>query len=221
MHDDINRYMKENYQAVLYTGLVGKMMKHIHRTIENGHIHKVKRILEVGAGQGQHLNFVEQEFDLYVETDVTDYRTTKSKKSKFKVVDAEDLGDFRDEYFDRVIATCLLTHLTNPEKALREWRRVTKGHGYLDIWVPCEMGILLRISQKIFTKRKVLKFGVDYDSIQYTEHRNHFPMMNLLLKQVFHQDEIEILGIPFSRLPWDFTLVRIYRIRKIHSKPIS
>ncbi len=38
MHDDINRYMKENYQAVLYTGLVGKMMKHIHRTIETGFV---------------------------------------------------------------------------------------------------------------------------------------------------------------------------------------
>lgn len=41
--------------------------------------------------------------------------------------DAQDLKDFKDGQFGAVLASHLLEHLPDPEKALKEWRRVVGG----------------------------------------------------------------------------------------------
>ena len=182
--------------------------------IEKGHVGFVERVLELGAGQGQHRSFVKQDVGSYIEGDLEDLNTAKYHNTHFVKLDAQKLEIFPENHFDRIIATCLLTHLTYPEQALREWRRVAKKeNGFLDIWVPCEMGLMLRVAQKFTTRRKVNSRGFNYDSIQHREHRNHFHTMNTLIREVFEKDDIRVKGFPLSNIPWDLQLVRVYRIR--------
>jgi ubiquinone/menaquinone biosynthesis C-methylase UbiE len=209
-----SEYMKNHYVSVVDGGGVGFVKRAIHRLIEKGHDGFVERVLELGAGQGQHRTFVRQDVGLYLEGDLEDLNPTRGESTEFVKLDAQNLEMFPENYFDRIIATCLLTHLTFPEQALKEWRRVAKKeNGCIDIWVPCEMGLLLRVAQKLTTRRKVNAKGFNYDSIQHREHRNHFYTMNTLIKEVYDGDDIQIKGFPFSNLPWDFQLVRIYKIR--------
>lgn len=87
------------------------------------------RIIELGAGQGFHSRFVMSQYSYYLLTDKRKRsldKITLDSKIKSKVVNAENLSNFKDSTFDRLIATCLLAHLEKPEKALKEWKRVVK-----------------------------------------------------------------------------------------------
>lgn len=58
-------------------------------------------------------------------------------KMKFKVADAHKL-DFNKETFDAVFALEVLEHVHNPEKVLREIKRVLKPNGYGIFLVPSD-----------------------------------------------------------------------------------
>jgi len=209
------KFMNESYAKVVDDGAVGFVKQMVHRMLEKGHENPVHTLLELGAGQGQHLHFVKQSFPRYIQSDwILREELEKRPGVENLVLNAEDLSSIEDNSVDRVIATCLLTHLDNPEKALQEWRRVVKVGGWLSVWVPCEMGVLLRISQNLTTKRKIEKFGFDYEWMCRLDHRNHFPMMRALINQVFVSDDVRHSGLPFSKLPWDLQLLRIYQIQK-------
>jgi len=66
---------------------------------------------------------------------------------------------FPDQCFDRVIATCLIAHLKDPEVALTEWRRVLRKGGELTMYVPCELGFSLRLFRKLFLAPKAKRLG--------------------------------------------------------------
>jgi len=76
------------------------------------------------------------------------------------VADAQVLP-FLDNSFGRVIATCLLLHLQEPELALLEWRRVTENNGLITILIPTEPGLLLRLSRALLTSPKARRLGFD------------------------------------------------------------
>jgi ubiquinone/menaquinone biosynthesis C-methylase UbiE len=59
-------------------------------------------------------------------------------------MNAESLN-FPDAKFDRIIATCLVVHLKNIEKALLEWRRVLKPNGVITMYIALEPSIMLRL----------------------------------------------------------------------------
>jgi 2-polyprenyl-3-methyl-5-hydroxy-6-metoxy-1,4-benzoquinol methylase len=52
-----------------------------------------------------------------------------------RVADAENTG-FQDQQFDLIIASDILEHIENEEKALSEWNRILKSGGKLIIFVP-------------------------------------------------------------------------------------
>lgn len=209
------RFMNESYSQVVDSGAVGFVKKYVHRMLERGHSKSVNTILELGAGQGQHLNFVQQPFLRYIQSDwIIRKELSELPRVENKKLNAEDLTEIESGSVDRVIATCLLTHLDNPEKALHEWRRVVAAGGWLSLWVPCEMGMLLRTAQSLTTKRKIEKNGFDYEWMCRLDHRNHFPMMRALIKQVFSKDHVHFSGVPFTKLPWDLQLLRVYQIQK-------
>ena len=209
------RFMNESYAKVVDLGAVGFVKKIVHRMLERGHETPVETLLELGAGQGQHLNFVRQPFSHYIQSDWILREELEQRPGVENLrLNAEDLSVIESNSVDRIIATCLLTHLDNPERALQEWRRVVKVGGWLSIWVPCEMGMLLRVSQNLTTKRKIEKYGFDYEWMCRLDHRNHFPMMRALIKQVFAQDTVKFSALPLKKLPWDLQLLRIYQIQK-------
>ncbi len=217
---DSDRYFKDCYAQMISGGCVGKVTSRLHSKIERmwelTALHKRNlAILEVGSGQSQHRAFVQDDFNYYVELDLFNYGniTNLDKRLVFSLGDCQNLADFETGQFDRVIATCLLVHLNKPEEALKEWRRVTKVGGVISLWVALEPSILLRLMQRISTKRKVEKLGFDYYSIHYRQHINHYPRMRQLLREVFATDQIRVSSFPFKGLSWDLNLVEIWTIK--------
>lgn len=211
-----NEYLETWYPLIVDKGLVGAVKRKIHNLLERGHAESIEKLLELGIGHGQHVRHVKQAVKEYHAIDLQDFLPNGVRKSViFHQGDAHNLQKFSENSFDRLVATCLIVHLDDPETALKEWRRVVKVGGSIDLWVPCEMGITLRVAQNISTRRKLKQINLDYDSLQWREHRNHFPMIRTLIKDIFKYDQITFSAIPFTRLPWDLQLVRTYRITKI------
>jgi ubiquinone/menaquinone biosynthesis C-methylase UbiE len=178
---------------------------------------KFKAILELGAGKGQHLHFLKCEYEEYLQTDIrspNSININSESKATWLIADAENLSAFENGQFDRTIATCPIAHLQNPKKALNEWRRVTsKCAGVVSIYVPCEPSLLLRLAQRLSTRRKATRLGIDYSSVHYQEHRNHYFFLRALIFDIFREDEIKIIGFPTRFLPFDLKLYEIYQIR--------
>lgn len=203
------RYQREAYHDVMYTGAVGTFSGLVHRIMERPFRGRSSgAVLELGAGAGQHAAYVET-FDSYLETDIAP-RPPRGPEPRAgierRIVDAQDLSAFPDATFDRVIATCLLAHLDQPEKALQEWRRVTRPGGTVTIYVPCEPGMLLRLARATIMVPKARRFDQDHVATVYREHRNHYPAMRMLIDSTYSDDDVRRSRWPVPFVGWNFRL---------------
>lgn len=225
-----DNFYESDYLTLLNSGSIGFVSKLVHRQIEQQANRKAfksvprSKILELGAGKGQHLEFVKDNFLTYIESDFRFANLPQRDKQNFgnpnqqsfiisKEIDAQNLAAFPQNEFDRVIATCLLVHLNDPEKALIEWRRVTKNGGLISIYVPSEPGLLLRFMRHWTTVRKAKKKGYNHLSIHYREHVTYFSRLNLLIDEVFEADSISKIYFPFLIPSWNFNLWTVYTIK--------
>lgn len=214
-------YFQNAYQQVMYTGLAGIYSVFVHYLIERPFRgQSTPRVIELGAGHGQHAKHVRTKVDEYIELDIDPALAPRGPRAangapvKRVVGNAEDLSGFKSQSFDRLIATCLLAHLDHPEDALREWRRVVKPGGSLTIYVPAEPGMLLRLARRIFMVRKAARFGQDHMATIYRDHRNHFPGMQSAISSVFADDCITRQRFPFKKAGWNLSLFEIVHIRR-------
>lgn len=203
MDANANEHYRNIYSRVLNTGGIGLVSRIIHKNLKSRAIGFADTILELGAGGGQHFELETQEFNRYLETNI---RLSNlpirpqliDKTVEQMALDAEDLQKIPDNSTDRSVASCLLIHLGNPEKALEEWRRVVKA-GAISFYVPCEPGLLLRLLRYLTTVRKANRLGVDHLSFYYREHVTYFVRLNLIIKEVFHEDHVrKVTGFSHS-----------------------
>jgi SAM-dependent methyltransferase len=189
-----------------------------------------ENVLELGAGNGQHLTFVKHAFKTYYETDLRvenlpereiPYGAQNPFNAGFnqqsvvqEKVDATDLSKFKDDFFDRVLAMCVIAHVDSPRNALEEWRRVTKSGGVITFYVPCEPGVLLRTTRYFTTRRSAIKMGISNPlEILYLDHRNAFLNLYFLVNTIFREDEIQIKTFPIRKLSWNFSWFKVIRIK--------
>jgi SAM-dependent methyltransferase len=215
----INEYYENTYEKILESGVIGSVASVYHRMLEFGHKNTFfGTVLEIGAGNAQHHKFVKHQFDRYISSDIrkpnTESMSAYKEKHEFMILNAEDLSIFESESIDRIVVTCVLPHLDHPEKALEEWSRVLKDGGVLDIYVPCEPSVLLGIAQRMTTRRKVRKHGYNYESIQYREHRNHYPMLRMLINEVLHDYNVKTKHFPPGMRWWQLSLFTTFRCKK-------
>ena len=131
-------------------------------------------------------------------------------------MNAEDLK-FSSSYFDRLIATCLIVHLNDPEKALREWRRVLKPGATATIYVALEPSLALRIFRIMFTSRKAKKLGFEgYKLFIARDHINYASGVMELIHEVFKEDSISKRYRP---LPLPFWYINLFCIVDIKINP--
>ena len=127
----------------LYGKSTKKLYSRLHRDLEKfprtfTNHEQLPEILEVGAGSGEHLNFVKYPFKRYVMTDISELglknisNLLEKNKISFELANVEALP-FNDCAFDRIIATCVLAHVENPYKAFQELRRVLRVNGTASI----------------------------------------------------------------------------------------
>jgi phosphatidylethanolamine/phosphatidyl-N-methylethanolamine N-methyltransferase len=151
------------------------------------------RVMEIGAGTGEHLSFVRHGFDQYILTDL-DPKTLERAKRKLgdryqgRVEFATQTGDgldYPDNSFDRLIASHVLEHIYQPHLALREWERVIKPGGTLSILIPTDPGIAWRLGRHLGPRRNAIARGIAYDYVMAREHVNSCNNLIAILRHYF------------------------------------
>jgi phosphatidylethanolamine/phosphatidyl-N-methylethanolamine N-methyltransferase len=184
-------YDESNYSSPLQSALMRASHRFTEKTYEK--LDHVEKVLEIGAGTGEHLGFVLHGFDQYVLTDL-DAKTLEvakdklgykfGNKVKYETQAAEGL-DYLDNSFDRLIATHVLEHIYKPHLSLKEWRRVVKNGGTLSILIPTDPGVAWRLGRHFGPRKNAIAQGVAYDYVMAREHVNSCNNLIALLRHYF------------------------------------
>lgn len=219
---DVKYFYDSIYKEIIGNksgGILSRLAAYPHKVIERNFKSNEKlEILEVGAGSGEHLDFVINNFDRYVALDIDEVRL-----SQINLVDRKKVSIMRgnaaelqlpSKSFDRVIATCVLAHLNEPELALQDWRRVLKECGLISIYVPCEPGIALRLFRRISTARAARKKGFNgYFLCNARDHIHSAHNLDLFISNAFANDTITKIRKPFPIRSWYLNLFTLYEVR--------
>lgn len=184
-------YDNANYSS----SLQAKVMHASHRLLERpfSQTDYFSKVLEIGAGTGEHTQFLRHKFDHYVISDqdaktldVAKIKINPSLKDKFIFeVQTGEAINYPDNSFDRVIAAHVLEHIYQPHLALKEWRRVIKDGGTLSILLPTDPGVAWRIGRMLGPRKKAYAAGIAYDYIMAREHVNSCVNLIAILKHYF------------------------------------
>ena len=206
-----------NYNDYLYVGAQGFFMRQLHTRMEKpfDESDMFPLTVEVGAGEGQHFPYVRHRFERYVMTDKRASGATEQLPpgAEFMSADAQDLP-FESGTVDRLVSTCVLHHLPDPEAALQSWRRVVRGGGVLTILLATDPGFAHRLGRHLTTRRAATKLGLDYDLEMAREHRNHAGALMVMIERMFAADQLRYVGLPFPWRTWNFNYSQTYQIRK-------
>ena len=186
-------YDESNYASPLQSAV----MRASHRLTEKnfneyGHFAKV---LEIGAGTGEHLAFVRHGFDQYILSDL-DTKILDVAKGKLndkfgnKLIFETQSGaglSCADNSFDRLIATHVLEHIYQPHLALKEWARVVKHGGILSILIPTDPGLAWRLGRNLGPRKNAIAQGIPYDYLMAREHVNSCNNLIALLRHYFSE----------------------------------
>ena len=148
-------YDQANYSSPLQAWV----MRAGHRLAERpfGPEKHFGRVLEIGAGTGEHYAFVRHAVEQYILSDSDPEALavarrklpeTSPDKLGFELQSAQQLSH-PEQSFDRVIATHVLEHINQPHLALKEWRRVVKDGGTLTVLIPTDPGIAWRLGRRL------------------------------------------------------------------------
>lgn len=227
MSESEAHWMSDGYEQCYYTGSLGRMWAHVHKLLERpfSRSQSFDKVLELGAGQGQHLQFVKHSYNDYWLTDLrSDLVDQEELKDQVHVlsVDAQSLHQFADQSFDRLIATCLLVHLRDPLSALQEWRRVVKANGWLSIYVPLEPSLANRVARRLFIWPKSRRHGAeDPEFLMYFGHQIHYIALKVFMHRVFALDRVVKQRFPSRFIPWNFGLFEIWHVQRRNDAEVA
>lgn len=228
LKNPIEEYYKKSYRNVHYRGLLGSFTGLYHRLIElTSDKHLGGDILEIGAGEGEHLKYVRPNFSKYILSDISIRQSLDldAKIASYAALGIEVLQieadaanlPFADDTFDRVISTCVLLHLKDPQAALKEMRRVVKPGGLISIYLPCDPGIVYRWLRHFGSHLKqARKSKSSLSAVKHLwalEHRNHFLSISIMTKECFGRENIKTFRYPIQWFSWNLNLFVILQIR--------
>ena len=208
---------------------IGKIYRRIHNQIEkvpkkfetNESKFDISNLrkLEIGAGSGQHLINYPNKYGEYFALDINSSGFEKILKSDFQgkivFVDADVQSlPFEDQYFDRVIATCVLAHISDPRKALMEILRVTKPNGSISLFISTDPSIFLRFVRFVSVHYVMRKLPIPYSTYIRLAHRNPPSFVMTLCKLIFQHEVIKFRYYPFRLKFWNLSTHIIVHIWK-------
>ena len=192
------------YNAHVYKGLNGFLMKYCHRKLECfKRKEKYSKVLEIGAGNTPHLDYLKHDYDEYFIAETSTYALEFYKEMKnVKAYSYDGVTlPFENNFFDRIIISHCLEHISEPEKFLFEAMNKLRNGGVLSISLPTDPGLLWRLG-KIFTKyytaKRTYKISSnEYDYLLATEHINSIFNLISIIRYNF-KNQIEENFLPFK-----------------------
>jgi len=185
-------YDQQNYTSPLQKYVMVQGHKLLEKSFSLGD--HFGTVLELGAGTGEHIQYVLHGFDRYIVSDISElmldqgrarlYPEAMRARIQFAIEDAAKLSQ-ADNSVDRLIACHILEHVLEPEKVLLEWSRVVKPGGVLSILLPCDPGILWRFGRCLGPRRNFEKLGLPYDYWMAREHVNSVVNLMALIRYYF------------------------------------
>ena len=209
------------YEAVIIKGGAGaKAVRRTRQTMENPYTgHSFKNCLEVGSGNGEHLDFVRHDFKNFTLIDLRKPNLEDKWRldSRIQAIAANaELLPFPDRHFDRVISTCLLHHVEKPEAVLTELNRVLGDSGVGTIYLSCDPGLAVRTLRRLTVARKARKSGFEgYDLMIAREHRNHVNSLLEMSKFAFKKRKFKIKYYPFGIKSWNLNGYIVMTVGKV------
>ena len=218
-----DKWYQENYSKVNASAAPGGIFfKVLHTSLELGRkTNYGLKIFEVGGHTGEHVPFVKDDWrgtGSYTSIDIRmiDEKEVDSVATTGVDFQQQDVSKmiFPNEYFDRVISTCLLHHVDNPLKTFEEIRRVTKVGGVVDIFLPNDPGATYRALRAITTLRVARRLDIleEAQLMHALEHRNHFLGIKQIAKKVFENDTLKVVGFPFVLDFYNLNAFSVFRI---------
>ena len=222
----LEEYYRESYQEILYKkGFLNFGINFFHKQVEKHWKNKnpFMRLLEIGIGNGEHFKFVERfpskeyyGIDLRLpDVNLLQDSINENMVDNFQFIQGDvQKMPFEDEYFDRVLCTCVLHHVDSPMLALEEIRRVVKKSGEISILLSTDPGLLNNLSRFLVTYSAIKRNSLYSPKLIYAlDHVNHITSLIEMIKFVFDSDELEFHYAPFSFLrSWNFNLTIIAKI---------
>ena len=216
----------ENYYSEVFTkkGVSAYFNSITHKKLEKGsYFYPLSQndsidVLEIGAGQGEHLKYVKHDFNSYVLLDLF------APKEESKISDARvrwvvaNICDKNLELpkFDRIISTCVFHHLDDPAAAFENIIQHLKPGGIFSLFLPSDPGILNRIVRKIFVTSTARKKGFHcYELVNAREHKNHYWSLLTELNYQFKGFEIHRRYYPLNIKHGNLSLFSIWQIKKV------
>ena len=221
--DFIRYWYQKEYTRNSYARGVGIAQRAMHKSIERGYdsYTSFAKVLELGGNVGEHLPYVLHKFSSYLLTDLENTidedlkATLKLDGVVFQQENIESLS-FGDQEFDRVLNTCLLHHVSDPEASLLEIRRVLKVGGVADIFLSSDPGLLFRLARALGPRLQTRLRGIDElkTLMDARDHINHVGGLRRLVKHVFRRDSLKERTYPIRGLTWNSSLWHTFRIVK-------
>ncbi|MDF2446765.1 MAG: SAM-dependent methyltransferase [Moraxellaceae bacterium] len=192
------RVFADIYDYANYTSpLQAWVMRASHRLTErplkaDDHFEKV---IEIGAGTGEHFAHVRHRYGSYLLTDMDERALEVARKKvivpkgstvSYEVSDGT-VAKYADNSFDRLIATHVLEHIYQPHLALKEWRRIVKPGGMISILIPTDPGMAWRFCRHLGPRRTYTRLGIAYDYMMAREHVNACNNLIALMRHYFPQ----------------------------------
>ena len=223
---DIVKDFYENYYASIFSksGLSSKFNSQTHRALETGMERKGNlpsdgeySILEIGAGKGEHFEYVAKPWGKYVMLDILPQPKEFSKFKGASWVKADICGPGLEiGKFDRVISMCVFHHLDDPGSAMENIKKSLNSGGVFSLFLPSDPGVLNRIVRKLFVTPRARKLGFEhYELLNAREHRNHYWGLKKELEHQFRDFEISRKYYPFRIPAGNLSLFSIWHIKKI------
>ena len=230
LSDELSNFYEDFYNKTQYTGCMGVFHNYYHRKLEHRHRSNLgEKILEVGAGYGEHIKFVKPDCATYVVSDLhldpthprlitnlLQVGLNKDDRIELSMCDVSDLP-FEDSTFDRVVITCVLHHVSSLELALKEIRRVVKNNGVISIYLPCDPGIVYRLVRHFASHKKqarIIQTSMEHVKFIWSlEHINHYPGIVSKIRWIFKNDKVMFHGLLSRFIPYDFSIFKIVEIK--------
>ena len=196
--------LDNKYKSHAYEGLMGFFMKICHKNLEKYDFPKnISKVLEIGAGDSPHIDYIKHSFDEYHIIETSDYAVNQNySNSKIKIskYDGKKIP-YQNDTFDRIIISHCLEHIPFPEKFLFEMMSKLKKGGVLSISLPTDPGLLFRLGRlylKLFSIKKNYQITKEeFDYMNATEHINSIFALKSLIK--FHyKNKIKEFYLPFK-----------------------